>query len=153
MAKKKLVPKKSTKPLVTSSKKVDIERDLGIYKIDTKKEIDITQNARVVYTIIGSQDRLLDGAPIVLCDDFDERALAKKEIKNGKEILYIKINGLGRLANPMSANLDNSAKSKIMKDNKISQFKQVNSECFEQYLIFLKTKNILHYKFAERTRQ
>ena len=130
-------------------------KDEGIYHLDKKITENISVIKKTVYTILGNQTALLDDYPTLSnCDDNSDLAYAKQEVINNKEYYSIKLDDEGLLLNPISANsMNKDHKFKVLKGkDKSWQYIKVNKECFNYYLDFLKTKNTLYLKYAERVR-
>lgn len=124
----------------------------GTYIIDSSKDSELTlKESKTIYTLLGYQDKLVDGLPVLIKENKDT-AFARKEIKNNRSYYYIRLDDNGSLFNPMSQSISVSFKGKLLASNDVTEFTKVKKECFEHYLEFLKTKNVLHYKFAERAR-
>ena len=131
------------------------EIDTGIYQLDPKKPIVADVKTKKVYTIIGYHHKLSDGYPILVNHNSlqDELVYAVAETNNDKLTYFIKIDDQGHLFNPLSIGPSQSNKKfKLMAKNKNWQFEKVNEVSFKSYLEFLKTRNVLHLKFAEQSR-
>lgn len=129
--------------------------DTGVYQLDKNTEIVENSKSKVVYTLFGSHDKLRNGYPLLSNADTskDKLAYAIAETNNEKVTYFVKIDDQNNLFNPINiAPSQTSAVFKIMKDNKNWQFQKTNEKCFNQYIEFLKTKNILYLKFAEQLR-
>lgn len=86
----------------------------------------------------------------ILIDKKDFK-FAEAKVENDK--YYIKVVTDGHLANPFSEQgRPRSKMEKLLFRDGESNFREVNKDCFEYYLTFLKTRNLLYYKFAERAR-
>jgi len=122
----------------------------GVYVLDDSKKFTLNEKKKIVYTLLGKQDKLIEGLPVLLGEkrEEDDLAYAYREIANNKQVFYIKTNEIGELVNPVSQERTSSFKSKLMKDDKTYLYVKVREECFNHYLEFLKTANVLHYKFA-----
>jgi hypothetical protein len=127
----------------------------GIFLIDKAKSDNLSNNKIIIFTILGSHKSLDDGYPILTNQDEEsDLAFAKRETVNGKENYFIKTDDENSLYNPISSSPSNrDHKFKVLKNQPKSwQFSKVNAECFNQYITFLKTKNLLYLKYANRIR-
>lgn len=124
------------------------ESKTGIFLIDKSKAKDVT-NVKTFYTILGQQDKLVNKLPIVLEDG--NTVLARKDTNGEKNTYFIKVDNLGNLYNPIGLNNRITLKSKLLKEE-ATKFIKVNELCFNYYLEFLKTKNVLFLKHASRER-
>jgi hypothetical protein len=124
----------------------------GIFTIDSTKNKKELREV-VVYTILGSQDKLQNRLPVLLGPEADKQniAYAKKNTVNDKSTYYVKVDNFGHLYNPITADRQTSLKTKLLKET-LSKFIRVSEQCFNYYLEFLKTKNVLHLKFASQER-
>lgn len=134
-----------------------IEVGDGIYLLDKNRDITTPKKENLVFTILGSHDKLENGVPVLTRDDASNHVLAyaKQEVVNNQQIFYIKIDDEGQFFNPMSPEPNASDhKYKMMKNNKDKawQFVKVSAECFNHYITMLKTRNVLHLRMAERLR-
>lgn len=123
----------------------------GTFVIDVSKETLDLKKSITLYTIYGSHDKLVDGCPVLLDIKKSDSVYAKQESNNNKTTYSIKSDEFGSLYNPLATGGIKSFKTKLLGEN--NKFLKVSKECFLQYLEFLKTKNVLHYKFADRNKQ
>lgn len=151
---------KTLKPAIKSTKKRTVKlvepkeskKADGIYSIDASKDKIVTR-IKTIYTILGQQDKLVDKLPVLerLNVEKSHLAYARKESNGDKNSYFIKVDNFGHLYNPMAIDTAINMKTKLLKDE-LSKFIKVSELCFNHYLEFLKSKNILHFKFASRER-
>lgn len=143
--------------MATKKIKQSVEVGDGIYLLDKSKDIVKSKKENLVFTVLGSHDKLDNGNPILTRDDAinHDLAYAKQVVSNNTQTFYIKIDDQGQFFNPMSAAPNTSDhKYKMMKDDKSKawQFVKVSEDCFNHYINMLRTRNVLHLKVAERLR-
>ena len=143
--------KKST----SSNKFRNEELQAAILPIDKKKRMVTTgviePDITTFYTILGKHDKLNSSdEPIV--DKSSKDIYAKKTVKDGDVKYYLKIDGQGKLYNPigMFANERANVHIKNLKGASNKNFVEVRQKIFEYYVKFLKTKNKAWLQNAER---
>lgn len=133
-----------------------VQVDEGIYLIKkTQPENKFSKN-KAVFTILGKH-KVLDNYYPALSDTDDDLdiAYAKFETVRGKTKFFIKTDDDGLLFNPISPDANTTDfKFRVMKNQGHAwKYQSVTEECFYQYLEFLKTKNTLYLKYAQRIYQ
>lgn len=107
------------------------------------------KNQNIFYTTVECHTKFdTEGFPIT---DVEDDSCAKLTKTNNKHRYFIKIDTYGKPYNPIgmySENQINKFSSKAGK--KIYTFKETNEKAFNQYLKFLKTKNLAWLRNAER---
>ena len=107
------------------------------------------QRSSTFYTIFGKHDFLDDdGYPCVT--EENELAFAKKNVFNDNESYFIKKHN-GLCLDPVDSHEDKFKKGMMrMSDEKMFRFYKVSIKEFKHYLIFLKTKNSVYLRNAQR---
>ncbi len=108
------------------------------------------QRVEKLYCLLGQHDFIdEDNNPRLSDNTF--KVLAKSVSGEGSTRYFIKTGAYGRICNPIgmyTEGTENKFLSKIGKDE--WTFKEVNSSVFDQYVSFLRTKNIAWLTNAER---
>lgn len=102
----------------------------------------------LVYTIYGKHDYLDNGQPMLREDG--DLACAKKVLVNGKEKLFIKKDRSGICMDPVNTHEDQFTKDMRHSDERIFVFARVGMKEFNNYITFLKTKNAVYLRNAQR---
>lgn len=124
----------------------------GIYVLDKEKD-KVESKTETVFTILGQQDKLQGKLPVLTkgTPAKSQFAYAKKNTNGNKNTYFVKVDNNGHLYNPMAIDRQMTLKSKLLKDE-VTKFIRVSEVCFNFYLEFLKSKNVLHLKSASRER-
>lgn len=120
------------------------EINKNIFRQNNKEdESENTKSDKTIFTIIGKEEVLVDGMPIIF-NEKSKFAYAKKE--NNK--FYIKSNG-SQLYDPTGL-YGGYDPYKRVGDESFWKWRQVNSKTFDFFVRFLKTKNKSYYLNAAR---
>jgi len=111
--------------------------------LDTKRRNDS------YYTLFGKQDFLEEGCP--MANGNSEHIYAIKRYKGVKAHFYIKAAANGMFYNPMDMGTANRTEKQSHNIKSNSEYTEVREEVFNQYLKFLRTKNVSWLTQANRS--
>ena len=137
-------------------KKKQLKKEPEVKKIKynsfifSKYNREIVSDSSILYTIINQHD-FIDEDNNPRKEQEDSTVYAKKITKNNSIKYFIKIDNTNKFYNPLSS-VSSIRPTKILQTISIpkNQFKQVNSEIFNMYINFLRSKNEAWLHNAER---